>query len=62
MNLIKRLNKGDKVALIAPAGAIFDDSLIVKSVNKINEFGYDVKLGKNIKAKYGYLAGDDKKD
>lgn len=61
MSLIKKLIKGDKVALIAPAGAIFDEELIKKSIQKINEFGYSVKLGKNINSKYGYLAGEDNK-
>ncbi|SHE34897.1 MULTISPECIES: S66 peptidase family protein [Caloramator] len=61
MSLIKKLNKGDKVSLIAPAGAIFNDELIKKSIQIINEFGYSVKLGKNINSKYGYLAGEDNK-
>lgn len=61
MSLIKKLNKGDKVSLIAPAGALFDEELIEKSIKKINEYGYSVKLGKNINSKYGYLAGEDNK-
>lgn len=61
MNLINKLNKGDKIALIAPAGAVFENSLIDKSIEKINSFGYFVKLGKYINCKHGYLAGDDSK-
>lgn len=58
MKLLK-LNKGDKVSLIAPAGAIFNQEYILKSKNKIEQLGYIVELGKHVYSKYGYLAGND---
>lgn len=56
---LSKLNKGDTVSLIAPAGAIFNDDNILKSKKKIEQMGYNVIIGRNVYNKYGYLAGTD---
>ena len=60
MNLIKpeRLQKGDTIAIIAPAGDIEKDK-ILNSVRYFENLGYKVKSGKNIFNKDRYLAGND---
>jgi muramoyltetrapeptide carboxypeptidase len=54
-----KLRKGDLVALMAPAGAIFNEDAITKSRNALEAMGFRVKIGATAKAKSGYLAGDD---
>jgi muramoyltetrapeptide carboxypeptidase len=52
-----RLEPGDTVALIAPASAPPDPKAIDKSVKKIESMGFKVRLGRNARARWGYLAG-----
>lgn len=61
MNLIKpkRLQKGDTIAIIAPAGEV-NIQKIEKAKQQIETLGYKVKLGSNIKKQKHYLAGNDK--
>ena len=49
MNLIKpnKLQKGDTIAIIAPAGLVEEDK-ILNSVKYFESLGYKIKLGKNI--------------
>jgi muramoyltetrapeptide carboxypeptidase len=53
-----RLKKGDTIGLIAPASSA-KDIFIEKAVKNIENLGLNVKLGANIRAKHGYLAGTD---
>jgi muramoyltetrapeptide carboxypeptidase len=53
-----RLQVGDTVGLIAPAG-IFDPKYIETAKQYLAELGLKAKLGKHILDRYGYLAGKD---
>jgi muramoyltetrapeptide carboxypeptidase len=53
-----RLQIGDTVGLIAPAG-IIDAKDIEVAKKSISQLGLKVKLGKHILDRYGYLAGKD---
>ena len=61
MNLIKpnRINMGDTISVIAPAGNVEEDK-IFNSVKYFESLGYKIKLGKNIFKTDRYLAGSDK--
>ncbi|MDM9583447.1 LD-carboxypeptidase [Nostoc sp. GT001] len=53
-----RLQAGDTVGLIAPAGIV--DAKDIEAAQKlISQLGLKVKLGKHILDRYGYLAGKD---
>ncbi|TND10283.1 MAG: muramoyltetrapeptide carboxypeptidase [Bacteroidetes bacterium] len=54
-----RLDKGDLVALTAPAGAIFNEESISKVTVALEAAGFRVQQGKTLQARYGYLAGKD---
>jgi len=54
-----RLQPGDTVGLIAPASAAFEPATIREGVETLASLGFNVKTGKFIKEKYGYLAGSD---
>jgi len=54
-----KLNKGDLVALMAPAGAIFNDDTAPKATAALEAMGFRVKTGDTATKKFGYLAGDD---
>lgn len=54
-----RLNKGDTVALMAPAGAIFNGDTVTKATAALEAMGFRVKIGETATKKFGYLAGDD---
>ncbi|HTF06261.1 MAG TPA: LD-carboxypeptidase [Bacteroidia bacterium] len=54
-----KLQKGDLVALMAPAGAIFNDDTVPKATAAVEAMGFRVKVGETAKTKTGYLAGDD---
>lgn len=60
MNLIKpnKLQKGDTIAIIAPAGNVEEDK-ILNSVKYFENLGYKIKLGKHIFKSDRYLAGND---
>ncbi len=53
-----RLQVGDTVGLIAPAG-IVDAKDIEAAQKSVSQLGLKVKLGKHILDRYGYLAGKD---
>jgi len=54
----KPLKKGDKIALIAPAGIVCEQK-IKQAVGKIRKMGLIPVLGKNVYEKHGYFAGTD---
>jgi len=54
-----RLNKGDTIAIIAPAGKP-DPADLRKAVSRIKRIGYDVFVHPQCGLRRGYLAGDDK--
>ncbi|WP_042455434.1 S66 peptidase family protein [Neobacillus dielmonensis] len=60
MNKIKpqRLFKGDTVGVIAPASPPDMDDF-EKGIQFLKDLGLNIKLGKNIRQVYGYLAGTD---
>lgn len=53
-----RLNMGDKIGLIAPAGILTQEK-IDNSHKKLKEYGFRVKEGEFLRARNGYLAGTD---
>lgn len=61
MNIIKpaALKKGDVIGIIAPASPPSVPEKITKGAEYLERLGYRVKLGKNIRNVYGYLAGTD---
>jgi muramoyltetrapeptide carboxypeptidase len=53
------LNPGDKVAIISPAGAVFDPVSVQKFEKIITDLGYVVVKGKTCSLRTGYFAGTD---
>ncbi len=53
-----RLKVGDTVGLISPAGVV-DQKTVDEFTEILSELGLNVKLGKHILDRYGYLAGKD---
>ena len=60
MNVPKSLLKGDTIGIVAPASNL--RNYTIKEVKeKLESYGYKVKIGKSCSLKYrGYLAGEDK--
>lgn len=54
-----KLNRGDLVALVAPAGAIFNDETTPKAKAALEAMGFRVTVGETATKRFGYLAGDD---
>ena len=55
-----RLDQGDTVGLITPASPLYEaHQTIIEAVEKMKNLGYQVKLGKHVYKKWGYLAGSD---
>jgi muramoyltetrapeptide carboxypeptidase len=55
----ERLHPGDTIALIAPASAPPDPEVVDYSVASLEEMGFKVKLGRNVRKRWGFLAGKD---
>jgi len=55
----KGLKRGDVIGLVAPSSAPLSAERIDKGVEYFERLGYRVKLGENIRAVHGYLAGTD---
>ncbi|MBL7921802.1 MAG: LD-carboxypeptidase [Bacteroidia bacterium] len=53
------LNAGDTVAIISPAGAVWDENQVETFTNILKSFGFNVIHGKTLKEKFGYFAGTD---
>lgn len=54
------LNKGDRIALIAPASAPIAEERVTKAVKYFETLGYRVVVGKHAYDTRGFLAGTDK--
>lgn len=54
-----RLRKGQKIRLIAPAGAVSDPLSVPKAKQTLENLGFQVELGKTLTLRKGYLAGSD---
>jgi len=59
LNKPKRLKKGDRIALTAPAGIVYEDSEFERMKQELESFGFEVVFGEYVKERYGYLAGTD---
>ena len=57
--LPRRLQPGDTIGIVSPAGAIFESEPYEIAVESMQALGLKVKLGKHIKSRYGHLAGTD---
>ena len=55
----KALKRGDIIGVIAPASAPSSQEKIDKGAEYLERLGYRVKLGKNVRAVRGFLAGSD---
>ena len=58
--LPKAIKKGDTVGLIAPSAAMADRMQFTFAQEALEALGFKVKLGANLKNRYGHLAGTDK--
>ena len=56
----KRLATGDTVGLIAPAGPSADDETVRFAIDLLRSFGFEVRPGRHVFARDGYLAGNDR--
>ena len=56
--LAKRLEKGDTIGLITPAGVITEDQL-KEAVEKIEKLGFKTYYQASVLSQYGYFAGTD---
>ncbi|MCX7918870.1 MAG: LD-carboxypeptidase [bacterium] len=54
----KRLTKGDTIGIIAPSSPVKKLKL-KRSIERLKQLGYKIKLGKHVFDEYGYLAGID---
>lgn len=55
----KALQKGDTIGLIAPSSPVRHPEEVERSVQLLEEFGFQVIVGKSCHSQYGYLAGRD---
>jgi muramoyltetrapeptide carboxypeptidase len=54
-----KLEKGHKIAVTAPGGAIWDPKDVLRFEKLLRNKGYTVVLGETLTKKHGYLAGTD---
>lgn len=57
--LAKKLQLGDTIGLITPAGVLDDEESIIIAREIFETLGFKVKEGKHIRSRYGNLAGTD---
>ncbi|HWO75912.1 MAG TPA: LD-carboxypeptidase [Bacillus sp. (in: firmicutes)] len=55
----KAIKKGDRIGLIAPSSPVSHPDRVEASVQKLEEFGFEVAVGESCYGQYGYLAGED---
>ncbi len=55
-----RIKKGATLGLVAPASPIYIESQFDTMISNLQDLEYELKLGKHIKDRNGYLAGNDK--
>lgn len=58
-NLPKRLQPGDTVGLVAPAGIIYDESEFNRMQRELADLGLQTVFGNHVKDRHGYFAGTD---
>ena len=56
----ERLQPGDLVAIIAPASPPPDPKAVDRAVEQVERLGFKPKLGRNVRARLGFLAGSDR--
>ncbi len=54
----KRLKVGDTLGVIAPSSAL-PEKTVTRAIENLTNLGFKIKLGKNVRAQNGYLAGTD---
>ncbi len=61
MNIIKPslLKSGDTIGILAPSGAMQDDTNLKRGISFFENLGYKIKLSNNVYLKNRYLAGSD---
>jgi len=59
LTLPKALKKGDNIGVIAPGGAIFNNSSIEKCKIKLDAVGLNIIAGKTLSTQHGYLSDTD---
>jgi muramoyltetrapeptide carboxypeptidase len=62
MKLLKpeRLCFGDTIGIVAPASAPPDPQAVDRAAAALEKYGFKPKLGKNVRARLGFLAGTDR--
>ncbi|MFD2532244.1 S66 peptidase family protein [Gracilimonas halophila] len=55
----KALKEGDTLGLIAPASPIYEESVFDEMLINLTDLGFELKLGKHVRNRNGYLAGTD---
>jgi muramoyltetrapeptide carboxypeptidase len=55
----KKLVKGSKIGIIAPAGPVYELNTFHAGVEVIKRLGYEVQVSENCFSKIGFLAGND---
>ena len=56
----ERLNFGDTIGIIAPASAPPDPKAVDRAVTALEGYGFKVRLGVNVRARLGFIAGTDR--
>ncbi len=56
----ERLCFGDTIGIIAPASAPPDPKAVDRAAAALERFGFKPKLAKNVRARFGFLAGSDR--
>ncbi len=56
-----QLNEGDTVGVVSPAAPVYEPREIQIMVESMNALGLDVKMGRYVTERNGYLAGEDRK-
>jgi len=57
--MVKALKKGDRIALVNPAGAVFLEEDVLIAEETLRAMGFSCSRGRHLLARYGYLAGTD---
>lgn len=55
----RRLQPGDTVALVAPAGAIYERAPVDRAIDLVQALGFKVSAPAQLRSRYGHFAGSD---
>lgn len=55
----QKLTKGDTIAIAGLAGAVWDENYINQFKSTLLQLGFKIKIGENVRKKFGYLSGTD---